>query len=119
MTTRTPPLPALRQNCVSQRRLEKKRITSGPRRSAEIVSDSDGIFRKLLRKKGTELLAKFFARQWPGSTLEFPAHKFQPVGFGAPEPLDGQDQPLLGVIGNSQHPPCEARSESVARFTRL
>ena len=42
--------------------------------------------------------------------LEFPAHKFQPVGLGAPEPLHGQNQTLLGVVRNSQHTPRHVES---------
>ena len=51
----------------------------------------DGFVGKLLGKKMIEPLTEFFTRQLPGPALEFAPYKFQPVRFGPPKALHGQD----------------------------
>jgi hypothetical protein len=58
---------------------------------------------KLLGKKSGETVAELLARKFAGAAFKFPANKFEPVGFHAAEALDGQRQPLLGVIGDGQN----------------
>jgi len=55
---------------------------------------------KLFGKKVREAVAEFFAREFAGPTLKFPANELEPVRFGAAEALHGQRQPLFGMIGN-------------------
>lgn len=57
---------------------------------------------KLPRKKVGEAFAEFFARKFAGAALKFPPNEFKPVWFDATEALDGQRQPLLGMVGNRE-----------------
>jgi len=58
---------------------------------------------ELLRQKMGEAVAEFFAGKFSRATLKFPAKKFQAVRFRAAKALDGQRQPLLGMVRNGKH----------------
>ena len=62
---------------------------------------------KLLGKEMGEAISKFLARQFVGITRKFSADELKPVRLGAAEPFHGQREPMLGMIGNGQHPPRE------------
>jgi hypothetical protein len=51
-----------------------------------------------------EAVAEFLPGQFVGVSLEFSANELQPVRLRAAEPLNRQRGPVLGMIGNGQHP---------------
>jgi len=51
--------------------------------------------------------SEFLAGQLMSAPLKFSANEFQPVGLRAAKPLDSQNEPLLGMIRDGQHPPGE------------
>src|SRR5260370_20329946 len=62
---------------------------------------------ELLGKKVGEAVAEFLAQEVAGSALKFPANEIEAVRVGAAEPLPGQWQPLVGMLGNRKNPPPE------------
>jgi len=72
----------------------------------QIRSDGERFERfiwKLFRKQLLEAVAEFFTRKHACFPLKIRANEFEPLGLGAAEALDGQRQPLLGVIGDGQN----------------
>ena len=63
----------------------------------------DRFIGKLLREEMAEAIAKSFARKIALRALKFHANKFETVGLGAAESLDGKRQALVGMIGDSQN----------------
>jgi hypothetical protein len=56
--------------------------------------------RKLFREETTERIAKCFARKVALGALEFEANKFETIGLGAAETLDGKREALIGMVGD-------------------
>ena|SRR5208282_152142 len=73
----------------------------------EIGRSSQGLERfigKLFRQKTTERAAKCFAREVALGALKLHTNKFETVGLGAAESLDGKRETLLGMVSDGQHP---------------
>jgi hypothetical protein len=60
---------------------------------------------ELPRQEMAEAIAKSFARRIALGAFELEANKFEAVGLGAAESLDGKREALVGMIGDGKNAP--------------